>query len=338
MNLYINIYGIHIKVQTKNTSLFEMIQKYYKPFLVEWLEYVDIDVLLEKESYFSSKKDIPTSNKFVTFWDTVKIDIKQERYFFSQQEISGMIDFSKETIKLEGRLLPNKLRHIVHILLQGITRIDKYYNRFLIKTCIHDIVFIFLEKKLKTSLLHATAVSNGEKTYVFAWLWGSGKSTMASAFSQMKGYTILSDNYVIMSGDKLYPFPELPRITKGTQKLLWINLSKKADGIKNYLENNLKTLQKSYKVDKVFICSYGEDFHIKELKDVGYIYELLSSINSYTKEFPEYLNLAMLSIIGKFNTNKDRGENLTQIAKSNKFFLLQSSTHLEKVINDIIHV
>jgi hypothetical protein len=71
---------------------------------------------------------------------------------------------------VQGALKPRRIHHFLNLALQGYTRIDKYYNRFIMKTCIHDIVFISLEKKLKTCILHATAVSNGKKTYLFTGL------------------------------------------------------------------------------------------------------------------------------------------------------------------------
>ena len=338
MKLYIDIYGIKVQVSTKNTSLFQMIQKYYEPFLVLKIKKVDIDIDLERFSYFWRKKNFVLSDNFITFWDWVKIDRKNSAYFFTHQEISGRIDFSKWKITVQGKLIPHTLRHLVHIALQWVTRIDKYYNRFIIKSCIHDMIFIFLEKKLQSCLLHATAVTNGKKTFVFTGLGGSGKSTLASAFSHMKGYTILSDNYAIVSGNRIYPFPELPRVTKGTQELLGITLHKKADGIKNYLENNIEGIQKNYQIDGIFICSYWKTSNMERLQDKDYIFELLYSINTYTKEFPEHSNIAIASVINRFNTNKQRIHNLEKIIEINNFYLLQSNKDLWDIINKISHV
>ena len=339
MNLYINIYWIKVRIFTKNDSLLDMITKYYEPFLVHNLNDYNLDINLERFSYFSKKSFFKLNDNYSTFWDSVKIDNKNNKYFFSQQEISGILDFSDPSlIKISWKLIPNSFRHLIIIVLQWVTRIDKYYNRFIIKTCIHDIIFILLEKKLKSCLLHATAVTNGKKTFLFTWLWWSGKSTMASSFSKLKWYTILSDNYAIVSGNKIYPFPELPRITKWTQELLWIELNKKADGIKDYLDNNLDNLEKEYNIDKIFICSYWKKFKINELNDKEYLFELLFSINNYTKEFPEYLNLALLSIINKFNTNNERINNLKEIVNSNSFYLLENNKDLENNLNKIINV
>lgn len=338
MNIYIDIYWIKAKIFTENNSLYDMIVKYYEPFLVSELKGLDLDIILERYSYFWKKKYFKIWKEYVSYGADVKIDTSW-KYYFSQQEISGIIDYTnKDKIQVHWKLIPHSLRHWINIWLQGFTRIDKYYNRFIIKTCIHDLVFILLEKKLNSCLLHATAVSNWKKTFLFTWLWWSGKSTMASAFSKLKWYTILSDNYAIVSEDKIYPFPELPRITKWTQKLLRMNLSKKADGTKNYLENNLENIKKSYIIDKIFICSYSNNFSIQKIEDQEYIFELLFSINNYTKEFPEYLNLALLSIMNKFNTNKQRILSLDKIIEKNNFYFLDNNENIDNNINEILNV
>lgn len=342
MKISILVYGVKILVHTENISLWNMICSYYKPFLIEAGSdsHYDIKISLERKSYFSSLmiKDAVKKGE-VHIWSDIKINDEKTQYAFWDREISGTIDFSDtNTINVKAQLIPNKLRHIVHIILQWYTRIDKYYNRFIIKSCIHDMLFIALEKKLSTSLLHATAVTNGVNTYVFTGLWGSWKSTMASAFALQEGYTILSDNYAFVSKDYIYPFPELPRVTKWTQKLLGIDLHQKADGTKNYFNNDTSHLEEKYKIDGIFICSYWKDRKMEKIKDANYIFELLYSINNYTKEFPEYLNLALLSFLWKFNTNKKRIENLNAIVENNNFYILRSNSDLQEVINEIKNV
>jgi hypothetical protein len=316
-----------------------MICKYYEAYLVDLLDVFDIDISLDRYNYFSKNTQIQCTHDTVHIWSSIKINTDKNKYYFSDQEISATLDFSiPDSVVVKGVLKPRKIHHFLNLALQGYTRIDKYYNRFIMKSCIHDIIFIALEKKLKTCILHATAVTNGSKTYLFTGLWWSGKSTMASALSHLHGYTILSDNYAIVSGNTLYPFPELPRITKWTQKLLWIDLHDKADGTKNYLENDVKNIQKEYKIDKIFICSYGDDFSLNKISDPDYLFELLFSINNFTKEFPEYLNLSMLSLLKKFNTNKQRVQSLEEIIENNDFYMLNNNKELQKNINTLLHV
>jgi hypothetical protein len=53
MNIKIDIYGVKVQIKTENSSLFDMINKYYEPFLVTSLKKVDISIDLERFSYFS---------------------------------------------------------------------------------------------------------------------------------------------------------------------------------------------------------------------------------------------------------------------------------------------
>lgn len=337
--IFLNVHWIKIKINTLDGDLESFIKKYYEIFIVDFLDKIDIEINLEKYNYFAKKEYFKLSDEFITFWDYIKIDRENNRYFFKDKEVSWLVSFLDNwIIRLDWKLIPDNIRHLIHITLQGFTRINEFYNRFITKTCIHDIIFILLENKLKSCLLHATAVTNWDKTYLFTWLWGSWKSTLASGFSKLKWFSILSDNYAVVSWNNIYSFPELPRITKSTQKLLWVNLNKKADWIKDYLENNLNWINKVYNIDKIFICSYWNEFKINKLEDKNYLFEVLHSINNYTKEFPEYLNLALLSIIWKFNTNNERIENLKNIINNNDFYLLQNSKDLKNNLNKIINV
>ena len=68
------------------------------------------------------------------------------------------------------------------------------------------------------------------------------------------------------------------------------------------------------------------------------IYEYISAINHYTKEFPEYLNLALLSFLSEYNTTKIRHENLSVFAKKNHFYFLENSKEIEKNLDRILNV
>ncbi|MBW7954464.1 hypothetical protein H3C61_01495 [Candidatus Gracilibacteria bacterium] len=335
----IDIYGLKVLVKTDDIELKGFIKRYYSIFLVDKLSDFDIEINLDRYGYFSKNLFLDDLSQYTTIGDSVKIDFNGDKYYFEDREIKGLIKFlNNGKIVINGFLKPRKIHHIVHILLQGFDRIDKYYNRFIIKSLIHDIIFILLEKKLAINILHATAVTNGINTFIFTGLGGSGKSTLASSFLSKKGYKILSDNYCLVKENKLYPFPELPRITKETTKLLGIEEGKKADGIKTYLNNELSGIKKEYKIDKVFICSYGNNLSINKLDDKEYIFENLFSINNYTKEFPEYLNLSLLSLINKFNTGKQRLNTLSTFVENNNFYLLQNDKNIEFNLEKIENV
>lgn len=335
----INIYWLKVKINTDNEILQDFIKKYYELFLYDSLKDYDLEINLQKYNYFQKIDKLNTFDNFTTIWDDIKVDYKNKKYFFKNQEITGSIQFLDDwKVEVNWFLKPRKIHHIVHILLQWFDRIDKFYNRFIIKTLVHDPIFILLEKKLSINILHATAVTNWDKTFIFSWLWWSWKSTLASTFLSKKWYKILSDNYCFVKNNLFFPFPELPRITNETIKLLWIKKWIKADWIKTYLTNELNWVNEKYKIDKVFICSYWKDFKLDKINDKDFAFELLLSINNYTKEFPEYLNLSMLSILWQYNTWKQRYKTLEQFVLENDIYLLENNKNLESNIEKIENV
>ncbi len=335
----IDIYWLRILIKTDNIELINFIKKYYNIFLVDKLDDYDIKINLNKYWYFSKNRQLDDFSDYTTIWDSVKINFNSNKYYFKNQEIKWLFEFLDNwKIIVNWFLKPRKIHHFVNILLQGFDRINKYYNRFIIKSLIHDIIFILLEKKLAINILHATAVTNWINTFIFTWLWWSWKSTLASSFLSKKWYKILSDNYCLVKENKLYPFPELPRITKETTELLWIKEWIKADWIKTYLDNKLSWIKREYKIDKIFICSYWNKFNFHKLNEKEYIFENLFSINNYTKEFPEYLNLALLSLINKFNTWKQRMHTLENFVENNNFYFLQNDKNIELNLEKIENV
>lgn len=334
----LNVHGINIEVYTSDAGLIDFIKKYYEIFLVTKLSWKrDIIIEIEKYSYFTSRKNIHLDENFTVIGDNIRIDVPRKRYFFENNEIQVLADFSSETIRIKATFQPLLVRHWLNILLQWYGRIQKYYNRFIIKTVLHDSIFLLLERRNGIHILHATAVTDGKRTLIFTGLGWSGKSTLASAFLTKKWFTILSDNYCIVKEDRIYPFPELPRITSETAEILNITQGNKADGIKNYLNNPVKDIQKSYFIDSVFLCSYSKkDFKIQPLNDHNMLYENIVAINHYTKEFPEYLNFALISFLEEYGGARAREEHLQKFIKMNSFYFLENTKDITSNLDIIL--
>jgi hypothetical protein len=71
------------------------------------------------------------------------------------------------------------------------------------------------------AVIHASAVTNGNKTIVFAASPGSGKSTIA-AMMQHKGFSLVSDDFVPIErlSQLAFPFPSAMSVKEGTTELL----------------------------------------------------------------------------------------------------------------------
>jgi hypothetical protein len=71
------------------------------------------------------------------------------------------------------------------------------------------------------AVVHASAVTNGNKTIVFTAAPGSGKSTIA-ALLQQKGFTLVSDDFVPVEGSSrcVFPFPAALSVKEGANEML----------------------------------------------------------------------------------------------------------------------
>lgn len=71
------------------------------------------------------------------------------------------------------------------------------------------------------AIIHASAVTNGEKTIVFTASPGSGKSTIAALLMQ-KGYALVSDDFVPIErfSRQVFPFPAAMSVKEGANELL----------------------------------------------------------------------------------------------------------------------
>ena len=71
------------------------------------------------------------------------------------------------------------------------------------------------------AIIHASAVTNGTKTIVFAARPGSGKSTIA-ALLQQKGFALVSDDFVPLERhtQQAFPFPAAMSVKEGATALL----------------------------------------------------------------------------------------------------------------------
>lgn len=329
MLISVNVYGITANIEVDNIPLKNFIESYYSLFLVENNKNHSINIKLQKLGYLKWKNTLLDNiSDCTTIWDYIKIDYNKNIYYFEDREISAILKINNGKYSIEWILKPRRIHHIINLLLQWPKRINIYYNRFITKTLIHDIIFSLLYEKLWINILHATAVSNWKKTFIFTWLWWSWKSTLWAAFHQ-KWYSILADNYALVKDNYLYPFPEMPRITKSTWEMLKLNKWKKADWIKTYVNNNISNIKNQpYKIDKVFICTYGKDFDIIKLKNQWDIIETLVWINNYTKEFPEYLNFALLPLLWVQKTQIQKLENLKEFVNKNSFYFLKNSKNI----------
>lgn len=128
--------------------------------------------------------------------------------------------------------------------------------------------------------VHASAISNGNKTILFSAAPGSGKSTIA-ALLQTQGYKIISDDFIPIekSSFKAYPFPIALSVKEGSVNLLkshypelentpliTINAEKKV----KYLPVENKIMKMVFPVKEFIFIKYDKsvDFELKKVEPV----------------------------------------------------------------------
>jgi hypothetical protein len=128
--------------------------------------------------------------------------------------------------------------------------------------------------------VHASAISNGNKTILFSASPGSGKSTIA-ALLQTKGFHIISDDFVPIeqSSFKAYPFPIALSVKEGSLDLLkplypelesnpliTINSEKKV----KYLAVDKKIMKMVFPVKEFIFIKYDKsvDFALEKIEPI----------------------------------------------------------------------
>lgn len=134
--------------------------------------------------------------------------------------------------------------------------------------------------------VHASAISDGNKTILFSAAPGSGKTTIA-ALLQAKGYQIISDDFVPIeqSSFKAYPLPIAMSVKEGSMELLrshypeletnpliTVNSKKKI----KYLPVDTKVMNMIFPVNEFVFIKYDNsvDIQLKKIEPVDALIKL----------------------------------------------------------------
>ncbi len=145
-------------------------------------------------------------------------------------------------------------------------------------------VFYQLINKLHNKLdedwlmtVHASAITNGNKTILFSAAPGSGKTTMA-ALLQARGYSLISDDYVPFGKHCLnaYPFPIAMSIKEGSMELLSAHYPELTEKTAVYINSEKTVRYLPILNDKMGMVHPAQDFvFVNYNKDVDFDLEKL---------------------------------------------------------------
>ncbi|MFB6209877.1 MAG: hypothetical protein ABEJ56_07135 [Candidatus Nanohaloarchaea archaeon] len=142
----------------------------------------------------------------------VKTDGKEIMYQDGPLKLRAGIDGK---VSIEAFLDPEMWKHYGRIAKKGYQSTwNEYYEYFLVRRAV-QLPMMWKMQREGFYPVHASAVEKKGKAQVFAGSGGVGKTTLALYLAE-RGYKMLGDNFVFLKGGKLYPYPEMLRVTDFT--------------------------------------------------------------------------------------------------------------------------
>ncbi|MDH7507838.1 MAG: hypothetical protein QHH00_00370 [Methanomassiliicoccales archaeon] len=209
----IKIYDVTARIESNDSGFESYIRGSFSPSIVESAdldtgrhEDVIIRIEFQKSGNRMAKEWIEVTEKRnpIVLGSTVRAGEESVYYQYGPYCIS----VSKEKGVLEIRSLFQMIRRFRLQKAFHQNRIYDYYQS-LMRLAIHYPIFHLLELK-GWSVLHSSLVCFEDNGVLFTGLNGVGKTT--TALSLLPEARILSDNFVLFNGERLFPFPEYIRI------------------------------------------------------------------------------------------------------------------------------
>jgi hypothetical protein len=187
-------------------------------------------------------------------------------------------------------------------------------------------VLDLLQRKFNAFLIHATACEKKGRPLIFAGLNEVGKSTLGFYFVANRGYKILCDNFLIIAGKKILPFPEILRLKSESYKLIGIhpNTSIQIYG-RRYSEIDRSLIGQAETPGFIFFVYRSHNATTIEPIGSDQMLKLLQASHSYLREFPEY-GFLQFAFLARINSIGGRGDppslKLSDYLRASQCFLL----------------
>lgn len=275
-NINIKVFDILLKVSSNNNNFLSFVENYFSSGQSEEeTDKVDIDLSFAFKPGFSFRLNGDRlNNQGVNLGENVG-QKNDGSFTFCHHEVTGEFLLSAENWSGVCTFQKNFIKHLANLLFFKRSKTMDHYYRFISRLIIQNLLFLKIrEKNNKSVILSAAAVAINNESFIFAGLPGSGKTTIINAIKDIfPDLNVLSENYAVIINGKIGYFTEGKHICN----------------------------DKNFPVTKVFVINRSNNFSIIENSGDS-CFAMLSAINQYTSELPEYspfINLLLLS--DKFN-------------------------------------
>lgn len=319
--MIIEILGINVKLESDNAKFLDFV----KSSSNNSTKSKNYDVLLDikfNSSLFKKNKNL-TQNQLITEYFGSELYINDDAILWESKKLKVFI--KKNSSKFDISAIANyrldqKIRALFTTNPEFENNLFLYVHRFVV---LYPVIS-FLSNKKKYSLVHASAVFDTKinKALLFIGLNGVGKSSLAFGLSNTNRFKLLSDNFILISKDKMLIVPELIRLPKNfiVGDLSIVGKANNKILIKN---NNCSTQE--YQVGKVVFVSRDKDHNPSTLKSLSIekAFNIICNIGSYLKEYENFHYTAFLQ------------KNKVQIDIENyKGLIEESQNYLYKIGNE----
>lgn len=341
------IYGVRIAFSTDDNDFYSFVSGSLKNYQIENEDNAE-SFLINVAINFSNGPPI-TKSKYKL----------SNSVYFDQKNRSIVIEhlfFEGEYTKEESDVLSingNVKNDLIDKVKSGIkTLINKNYSykegvfHHLYRELILLPVFWVLRNKFGKYLMHASAIKDDDKTFVFLGNDGVGKSTVALKLLKKQGVTFYGDNFLLYDSTQIYPFVDSIRINNSDDKITEFKGDKELfnkifEGAnRTHFNFNKEYIARPDTVTQFFVLDQAAENHkvtISEEAFIDYVY----TINESVKEFDKYSPVNNLRFLFETSESISKKEmnSLSSIVNNKKCSLLslKKYNNLDELITLLNH-
>ena len=215
---YFSIHGIKIVITNDISLLDEYITSTLQSFVKEKQSTDNPDIIVnvsrkkgatliaeeDKNQYVKIARNLYLGNNFLIWtpepWFEYKLTLEENKVVIKTLIGDDNLSFNTK----------NNLKYLYNIVYRADLALERY--AYIMRFLIHFPLFWLLRKNKNIELMHASAIAKNNKAMILAGFDGVGKSTLAAYLCTRKGFTFLTDNFLVFDSKYVYSFPELIRL------------------------------------------------------------------------------------------------------------------------------
>jgi len=205
-------------------------------------------------------------------------------------------------------------------------RLDGILRTQAMRLLIHFPVFSLLEHNQGISVIHGAAVARDGRVVVLSGLDGVGKSTLAQYLCRERGFSLLSDNFLLTDGKQIFAFPEMTRLANDSVRSLGIaETGGERIGDRVFLSTDRLTTTMKADCSAVILNRIGQDCRLEPVSSSSAQAEILR-MRHYLSEFIDYGRFRTLfGYIGGEPWPPSHDLAVQELSRNNPCFILEKN-------------